>query len=848
MKRNTLRYITPLFFFLLLSSFSIAQSRSAVKHLNNGVEFYNKKKYDDAISSFTEAIKSSPDYSEAYNWRGFVYLQKKEYQIALVDFSEALRIKPSFAEAKFNIGTVNYWLQNYDESIKDFSAAIQLGADKKKCYWWIGNTYSAQDDYEQAITSYNEIIREYPNSSDGYRLRGHIHLYKNDLEKALADYTKAVDLSGFAIDYFYRGNVYLQQEQFLSAIDDYSKAIKLKPAEIDFYTARGTAYRKNNQYQLAEKDYSMIVGGFNNAEAFNARALFYTETQQFDLAEKDFTQAIALSPKEAWLYTARGNFYSNQDKFDLAEKDFNAAVQISPTAFIYNQRAIFYKDNGKYDLAINDFKTAMQKDPKGGNAHSNILSSLIRTLQFNEAKDYYRKYQELKLTSLKGTHQQFYIPYLEAATVNIPAGDYVAALNNLEESARSFTNNNPNKSRYVNVLALKGYVLEKLGKLEEARDVFTQALSINTKQPDVLEGLGSVNKRILEVARTDKKPPVIELISPSESRGLQITAAANTKVQLIGKAIDPSGIATVSINGKAIARIEEDGMFVSLVSLGNGANTFKITATDKEGNIASKTFTITGNESVKKEDDIITPVAATETIPTYHAIIIAAKDYNDPSIPDLENPLKDAQELKSILQTHYTFSPKNIETLYNKTREEIMQSLVLKSNTLTENDNLLIFYAGHGIAEKDKFGDVDGYWIPSSAKKGLNASYISADDIKKALKRSNAKHILVVADACFSGAFTRGMSSDASAAIQKQYSVPSRKVMASGNLEPVPDNSKFIYYLKKNLKENKEKYLTAKKLFDGFYEAILNNSDTSPQYAAIKNVGDEGGEFVFIKK
>jgi hypothetical protein len=34
--------------------------------------------------------------------------------------------------------------------------------------------------------------------------------------------------------------------------------------------------------------------------------------------------------------------------------------------------------------------------------------------------------------------------------------------------------------------------------------------------------------------------------------------------------------------------------------------------------------------------------------------------------------------------------------------------------------------------------------------------------------------------------------------------------MASGNLEPVPDNSRFVFYLKKNLRENKEKYLTAK--------------------------------------
>jgi uncharacterized caspase-like protein len=116
--------------------------------------------------------------------------------------------------------------------------------------------------------------------------------------------------------------------------------------------------------------------------------------------------------------------------------------------------------------------------------------------------------------------------------------------------------------------------------------------------------------------------------------------------------------------------------------------------------------------------------------------------------------VKDAKELRSILQSTYTFNPKNIDTLFNSSREDIMMTLIKKCGSLTENDNLLIFYAGHGIAEKDKFGDVDGYWIPSSARKGNNSTYISSDDINKALKRSNSKHILVVADACFSGAFT----------------------------------------------------------------------------------------------
>ena len=234
--------------------------------------------------------------------------------------------------------------------------------------------------------------------------------------------------------------------------------------------------------------------------------------------------------------------------------------------------------------------------------------------------------------------------------------------------------------------------------------------------------------------------------------------------------------------------------------------------------------------------------------PKYYAILIAEKDYADEGIPDLQNPIRDAKELKAILESKYTFNTTDIDTLYNKSREEIMQAIVQRCNTLTENDNLLIFYAGHGIGEKDKFGDVDGYWIPTSAKKGLNASYISSDDINKAVKRSNAKHILIIADACFSGAFTRALPADASKLVAKQYAVPSRKVMASGNIEPVPDNSKLLFFLKQSLNDNKEKYLTAKDLFDGMYKKIINNTDNLPQYAAIKNVGDEGGEFIFIKK
>jgi glycosylphosphatidylinositol transamidase (GPIT) subunit GPI8 len=173
---------------------------------------------------------------------------------------------------------------------------------------------------------------------------------------------------------------------------------------------------------------------------------------------------------------------------------------------------------------------------------------------------------------------------------------------------------------------------------------------------------------------------------------------------------------------------------------------------------------------------------------------------------------------------------------------------VSKAGKLNENENLVIFFAGHGLAMKDNRNNIDGYLVPSSARYGLAASYISNDDINTAIKRSKAKHILIIADACYSGALTRGLPPDAAKEVTRQYDVPSRKIMASGNMEVVPDESMFIFYLKKRLIENSSKYLTAKDLFDSFYKAVITNSETQPQYAAIKNIGDEGGEFVFIKK
>jgi tetratricopeptide (TPR) repeat protein len=60
-----------------------------------GREHWLKKKYDDAIESFTSAISLLSGFAEAYNGRGIVYFDKNQYDRAISDFDKAIGLNSS---------------------------------------------------------------------------------------------------------------------------------------------------------------------------------------------------------------------------------------------------------------------------------------------------------------------------------------------------------------------------------------------------------------------------------------------------------------------------------------------------------------------------------------------------------------------------------------------------------------------------------------------------------------------------------------------------------------------------------------------------------------------------------
>ena len=348
----------------------------------------------------------------------------------------------------------------------------------------------------------------------------------------------------------------------------------------------------------------------------------------------------------------------------------------------------------------------------------------------------------------------------------------------------------------------------------------------------------------------DNTPPVISIISPKTERGF---VQIQDKKQLLLKfeVYDKSMISYVSVNNMKLVKNEE-GFYQMTLNLQPGENQIKIKAIDSRDNIANEIITVnyeTKATIAPNEIPIVISDADISLQGEYYALIIGVEDYQDPTIADLSNPVNDADKLYKVLANKYGFKQENISLLQNPTMREITQALENYFNLLSDNDNLLIFYAGHGYWDK-KFKQ--GYWLPADANRENRGTWIPNSLIRDYMRGIPSRHTLLITDACFSGGIfkSRDAFKNASKAIKQLYSLPSRKAMTSGTLMEVPDKSVFIEYLIKRLEENQKKYLPSEQLFASFKIAVINNSPNAqvPQFGEVRETGDEGGDFIFILK
>ena len=128
------------------------------------------------------------------------------------------------------------------------------------------------------------------------------------------------------------------------------------------------------------------------------------------------------------------------------------------------------------------------------------------------------------------------------------------------------------------------------------------------------------------------------------------------------------------------------------------------------------------------------------------------------------------------------------------------------------------------------------------------------DRIVSQIRAMEAKHVMIVADSCFSGTLTRGLKIEQRTPdwLETIVKKKARTALTSGGLEPVSDsgggeNSVFAHSFLSILKDN-DGVLDASKLFRQLKPKVMMNSDQTPEYGDIHKSGHDGGDFLFVRQ
>jgi uncharacterized caspase-like protein len=279
----------------------------------------------------------------------------------------------------------------------------------------------------------------------------------------------------------------------------------------------------------------------------------------------------------------------------------------------------------------------------------------------------------------------------------------------------------------------------------------------------------------------------------------------------------------------------------------------KILALAEDSPSKKPVIRVTQKEKPKPQKKIITQkvVPSATEIPgniefgNYYALVIGINDYK--YLTKLQTAVNDAQSISEVLTKNYKF---NVKLLLNPNRTEIITSLSGLRRTMTSNDNLLIYYAGHGWLDMQA---EEGYWLPVDATQNNEANWLSNATITSSIRAISAKHIMVIADSCYSGKLTRGLHIKRQTPdyLTRMAKKKTRVVLASGGLEPVEDiggknnHSVFADALLSTLSENRG-VMDGTELFSKIKRPVMVNTDQVPEYGDIRKTGHDGGDFLFV--
>ena len=296
------------------------------------------------------------------------------------------------------------------------------------------------------------------------------------------------------------------------------------------------------------------------------------------------------------------------------------------------------------------------------------------------------------------------------------------------------------------------------------------------------------DSKVVEVFQNT--PPTLVLFEPEQqdievedsTLIIQARAVANSGIERVeltvnGRAINVTGHSANTTQRTPSTRLE----IKKTVQLNYGKNTIRLRAYDTDRQAS--------------EPIVLSVTRKREEVRNDYALLFSVNSYEhfDPW-HKLNNPIPDAEAIRDELKNRYGFA---VEVVRDPSRDDILTKInEYARKRYNDNDQLLIFFAGHGYYEERNNVGI-GYLVasdtlPPDADRG-KSSYISHGDFRERIENIGCEHIFLMVDACFSGAFD----------------APVTQFNRARGANRIPDNVTKKQFIKQSLAYKTRWYLTS---------------------------------------
>lgn len=676
----------------------------------------------------------------------------------------------------------------------------------------------AQNNYYNNYQEWQNLIKD-----------GEAALDSSNFDHAVSIFQKMIQMRSYSYEgYFYMGLASQFTGKRGDAFSYYEQALRQAPKEPRIYATRamfvldsvGDADRALADISKAFK-YSSKAG----ANLYYDRARIYLAKNDKDHAKEDIDWLIKYFPYVADAYNLRGGIALDDGNQDAAAQDFNHALNLNPQnpganyglGMIASKKKEYYNAISYFTKAIN---LAGIKLPEAIQERSDAYSMIFDVPHaMNDSKwlatalpDYPGGWYGLGWCyEVSGEYQASIDAYQKVINLSPSDGDVYtqiiisfARLHRFDEAAVNY-----------HIYKDKGLTTDFSDKHWTFYDFYARAVCVDIPAMNISAALDDINQSL---AAYDSEVKEKEEYLFSEGYDLK------------GYILERLGRPAEALQAyKAALRLTKETQ--PLVNA----------AIDRiqGGTTLAPSFNLPNSGTI---------VAATENPPRYYALLFAEQNYSDRTLNSLNHPIAELTAFRLELINHYGFLPEDVKLYQNSDRNTILNAIEQTCNTMTRDDNLLIYYAGHGFAKDYNADDSETFWVPAQARNRDMSSYVSYDEVVHRLNFGSARHILLISDACF-GPKSMSLGRGASRGLEQIYRKGSRTLMTSGSSE-VPDNSLLAKYLISGLANNHESFIDARRLFEGFRVRLMDDIHfpTDPEYKNIFHSSEEQGDFVFCRQ